>query len=575
MTIRIDPPSRLRSTAGSPAALCLLLIVFGSVLAANVLDGHGLAISIALNVGLIFALIIAMRRKELQRIAVERNRFAQQLINAIRSKEPIETPFSLYLRPFFTDGLLIADGQPNLGDRLASPLEIAEMGFPRDVERAAAFALQDTAPLVAIGNRERGLGAGRGSVSDDEWRDIVLQLAIAAERILIIPLAQPSTLWEISEIASRPELLEKTILVRPPNRFRFRRFGYTPNPELRTLGAVWNDSRSRLRELLPTMPSFKGGTRLLAWNSKGELRAARGDAISSTSHAGGMLPLLVNGRWESGTLIGYVYWAGVAAAFASVPVYVPTEAKSLAESTWDLATTFEEWFYPFWPLGCLWIANLIRFDSRPSFAFRWALIASVLICLIQALDFYILGDKRISWLWLDLNRLSLAIGTSFFVVMLFGRQWASPMIVAIPLSYLLAVVYSLLCEVAIGHDWYSYWNAHTYLELSVSMGTITGAASWWFLRTGKAAMVGAAVGFAFHLLGFLIAAGFAMAVEDFVQRGYEQSAAFGINCLRMGIALSSFIALRRLGFFPKALQWQSPLQKSRSEAGSLLKSPRH
>src|SRR5262249_9184264 len=67
--------------------------------------------------------------------------------------------FALYLRPFITSGALkVPNHWPHFGQR-------ALLGDPWDLELALATILDDTTPLVALGDTPRGFGAAKFTTS--------------------------------------------------------------------------------------------------------------------------------------------------------------------------------------------------------------------------------------------------------------------------------------------------------------------------------------------------------------------------------------------------------------------------
>lgn len=85
-----------------------------------------------------------------------------------------------------------------------------------DLETLLAHLVEPWAPLIGLGTPGEQLGAGRLESSDPTWRDQVVQLSAAAQRIFLLPSNRPGTAWELDHIAPRPHLLAKPVFIVPP-----------------------------------------------------------------------------------------------------------------------------------------------------------------------------------------------------------------------------------------------------------------------------------------------------------------------------------------------------------------------
>ncbi len=147
-------------------------------------------------------------------------------------------PFTLYLRPFRTSGRLPVLCQlPKTTDRWL-------MGKTWDLEFALTIAVDDVAPLVAIGHQSASLGAAKVTASDETWRETMLDLARRAQHIVMVPLDRPSTLWEAEQVLAEPALKAKTLFLMPP-RSLFRGLLERAMP-WRSLRRLWNGARAKL-----------------------------------------------------------------------------------------------------------------------------------------------------------------------------------------------------------------------------------------------------------------------------------------------------------------------------------------
>ena len=152
----------------------------------------------------------AASRADQAREQRRRDRAAEALLADVADPRVEVRPFSLYLRPFASTDRLPA--QPVPDDDLA-----AGDSFPThlDVESLLARGLRKDCPLIALGREgEMREGAGRVRVADDRWRDAVAHLAARATFQVIVPSANPGTLWELERLV-RDEHLAKTLFVMP------------------------------------------------------------------------------------------------------------------------------------------------------------------------------------------------------------------------------------------------------------------------------------------------------------------------------------------------------------------------
>jgi hypothetical protein len=137
---------------------------------------------------------------------------AKDLARRIMAGERAPSPFSLYLRPFASTGRLPA--QP-------SPPEDWNVTVPPghlDVETLFDRALRDRCPILALGHRgDIAEGAARIATSNEEWRSLMAALAEKAALIIMVPLASPSTSWELGWLTEH-DLLGKVLMVMPETR---------------------------------------------------------------------------------------------------------------------------------------------------------------------------------------------------------------------------------------------------------------------------------------------------------------------------------------------------------------------
>lgn len=118
-------------------------------------------------------------------------------------------PFTLYLRPFkLTNQLRYSTPE---GRQILRTVLVDE---EKDIERYLAEAVEASAPLIGLGRPGEHHGAGRIAVPDELWRDAVMVLAHAAERIVLMPYPADGTLWEVEHMF-HAALTDKVVFVMP------------------------------------------------------------------------------------------------------------------------------------------------------------------------------------------------------------------------------------------------------------------------------------------------------------------------------------------------------------------------
>lgn len=151
--------------------------------------------------------------------------------------ESLNSPFTLFLRPFATEGEIGIPSQ----SRPFSFLSIFEEN--EAIEQQLARAIGD---LRVVGGLESTVGQVRVLSSDDDWKEKFARLAKAAARIFVLPLLGPGTLWEI-EWLKENGLLSKTIFIMPMS-LTFTDYG-----------ATWEASKAELAANGISVPHYKRG----------------------------------------------------------------------------------------------------------------------------------------------------------------------------------------------------------------------------------------------------------------------------------------------------------------------------
>jgi hypothetical protein len=158
----------------------------------------------------VFLFFVIRARKKI-RISAEqaqsdRNRFALEVVGS-RGLDT-ETGFCLFLRPFLLDGAIKTETKIYAEDVFTGIVN-------NTVENSLTQAIDLKYPVVALGGEPVTFGPGGAAVKDEDWVDLILDLMDVAQLIVVVPFAQPSTLWEIKQIHMRG-FLHKTVFFVPP-----------------------------------------------------------------------------------------------------------------------------------------------------------------------------------------------------------------------------------------------------------------------------------------------------------------------------------------------------------------------
>jgi hypothetical protein len=205
---------------------------------------------------------------------------AAELLTACREGHPRD--FSLYLRSFETIGrmpfeqMLPVGVSNNMGDDAIA-----------DFETSLAEAVENGAPLVALGRPGEQVGAGRILTTEADWQDDLSLLAQKATVVFPAPSTRSGTMWEINWLVDAP-LLYKTIWIQPP--VGPRRLRSALGEARFDWKTTWDQIGATMQSKgLQTPPFDKGGT-LFTFDNEGKLRVA--SRLKGHSGARGLARLL-------------------------------------------------------------------------------------------------------------------------------------------------------------------------------------------------------------------------------------------------------------------------------------------
>lgn len=124
-------------------------------------------------------------------------------------------PFALFLRPFETDFGLKYKPSSLLGaSNILSP-KYHTGDQQRYFEQLVERALKRDLGSVAIGGHASAQGPGKIYSSDADWQAKFFKLAAYASLILVVPLANEWTEWEVRKIVEK-DYVRKTLFLMPP-----------------------------------------------------------------------------------------------------------------------------------------------------------------------------------------------------------------------------------------------------------------------------------------------------------------------------------------------------------------------
>jgi len=147
---------------------------------------------------------------------------AQREAEAAAREGPASTvPLVLFLRSFDVAAVGILPRIWSSLEILGEVVGLAGGGRPGndygrfDPEEQLADAIAGYGRFVAIGNKRASYGAGKITVSDEDWKSTFLTLTDTASLIVMMPGPSASVEWECSTILRSTNLLRKTAFVMP------------------------------------------------------------------------------------------------------------------------------------------------------------------------------------------------------------------------------------------------------------------------------------------------------------------------------------------------------------------------
>lgn len=143
---------------------------------------------------------------------IKRNRHAKAAITGKDDR------FSLYLRPFVLDSELLIFKEETASEIIVDFMKYFDSGSrSNSLEEVIAEAMEPYSPLISFHSENETFGVGAGKVTslNHEWKSRFAFLAERAQQILIIPFISEGILWEMHWLKNKNKL-SKCMFIMPP-----------------------------------------------------------------------------------------------------------------------------------------------------------------------------------------------------------------------------------------------------------------------------------------------------------------------------------------------------------------------
>ncbi|MEO1404959.1 MAG: hypothetical protein AAFV54_00530 [Pseudomonadota bacterium] len=186
---------------------------------------------------------------------------AQKIWDTLRDGGKPDKGFVLYLRPFTSTDAISETRVSTVQVQTAGGRHIVIGTDNLEFEAQIEQAVRPIGPMVGLGHPLEHEGAGRISVSDDDWQDVIRILMEKAALIIMLPSPNGGTRWEVTTLLGS-DLMDKTVIIDPPNHAS-RRKDYDPVGE-------WAEARSIFAEEGYTLPADEPDGQLVWFGSDRE-----------------------------------------------------------------------------------------------------------------------------------------------------------------------------------------------------------------------------------------------------------------------------------------------------------------
>ena len=233
--------------------------------------------------GLITITLMIIRKLEMKISKRHRSDNAVRILDEIKSSKNSPSPFCLYIRSFFTTNALMAQYEKR--EVYGNVSEISMMGIkpsePLDVEFVLSEAVSFIGPLIALGEPEELLGAGRIKTTEEEWKEDIILMMEYAELIVVIPTERKGILWEIEQIIKHG-YLDKTVWIMPQKQKYKSIVTLTSNVKYIDIENEWNIARKAFMNMNISLPPFNSSGEIFRVDQMGKSYAGYSLSFSHT-----------------------------------------------------------------------------------------------------------------------------------------------------------------------------------------------------------------------------------------------------------------------------------------------------
>lgn len=202
---------------------------------------------------LVFAYLVGLRRQRLSDLK------AQAIHDAVIGGDTSGIgPFILYLRPFDSTGQIKKTVQ-----EMGSSVNDFSRSTTYELEAQLVRASKKLGTFIGLGQSLEHQGAGRIETTEADWQASVLALAKSARLIVMVPVANPGTLWELEQVLSLGYAPKTLFLNVPGSWFTFGRKEFDQKED-------WPRIQSVFAAHGYTMPTYRMDGRMLYFGRKTE-----------------------------------------------------------------------------------------------------------------------------------------------------------------------------------------------------------------------------------------------------------------------------------------------------------------
>ena len=199
-----------------------------------------------------------------RRTQCRRDKRAAKILKRLKADPArVQTPYFVYLRPFFTTGNMPIERRR--GGLLSAipffPAYFEDRIESRSVEleKTLSKALVCSGLLIGLGKPGEQIGAGRIATDDATWQDDVRLLVQHAKYLLLIPSERPGTSWEVN-LTRDGGYLDKCVFLMPPKL-------YFSSIDIED---AWSRTRESLKKDGVDLPEYQSSGAMFKLNASGK-----------------------------------------------------------------------------------------------------------------------------------------------------------------------------------------------------------------------------------------------------------------------------------------------------------------